>query len=126
MFIPDHVVWPALLMGIAVLGQTISPCEPGIRILSDDGMSTVEGSCLNEEVLDSRASELRFELLVERMGASGTSRSVQSGTFIPGTPSADTLSVATVSFVEGDTLHVRLSILDGDAELASTEIRRVL
>lgn len=99
------------------------PCDAEIRIVETGQNATIEAACAAPVAVDA-AHDLRYELLVDRIGASGTSRSKQGGAFIPGTASADTLSRMRVSFSPGDALNVQLLIYDGDQLVSSKEFHR--
>lgn len=107
------------------MAVSASPCDPIIRIVEEAGAATVEARCAGS-LSDHHNGEYRYELIVDRTGPAGTSRSKQSGTFTPGTSSADTLARTRVNLTSGDELHARLSIIEGDTVLKSRDIRRVL
>jgi|APHM01.1.fsa_nt_gi hypothetical protein len=59
------------------------------------------------------ATELRYELIIERTGIS-TSRSRQSGSFVPKPGRTDTLSTVRIGGRSGDRLHVHLLVRHDD------------
>lgn len=116
--------WMVIVLGAVFAAPAEPPeCEPSIRIIEQDESAIIEGACISFES-DPHNSELSYRLRVERIGAGGTSQSNQSGSFTPGARAADTLSRTSVTFAPGDVLHVRLTILLEDREIASTEVRR--
>src|SRR5690554_3140882 len=104
----------ALLIGILVWANCADlpgVCSPDIRVERSESTLTIENACTAGE---STGERLRYELIVDRIGRAGTSRSRQSGEFTVGSPSADTLSRTSISFSPGDSLNVRLLIFSGD------------
>lgn len=87
------------------------------------GTLEIQGACTGRGHSE---LELQYELIVARTGPSGTSRTRQSGTFIPGSPTADTLSRNSVSYDPGDSLFVQLKIFAGDEIVGKKEVRRDL
>ncbi|GEM_PF-5747748 len=118
--------WLGLLIGISIATVTTTPeCRPNIRIIEQERKAVVEGTCAPDGQ-GHHNSELRYELIVERIGSSGISRTRQAGTFTPGTSPADTLSRTSINFSTGDALHVRLLIYAGDRIISSAKIERNL
>ncbi len=113
-----------VFLGLLAASPT-PPCEPFLRILDEADHVVVEGACINPSS-EHYNGEFRFELTVDRRGESGNSRTNQSGTFTPGSESADTLVRTRVSLASGDELHARLIIYEDGRELGTKEIRRVL
>ncbi len=79
----------------------------------------ITGTFANDEA---PAGELGYELIVEREGAAGTSRSSQSGTFETRPGQTATLSTSRVNARPGDRLHIRLIISDGGATIAEDAV----
>lgn len=119
------MMWLIAILMAAIASAPAEPCEPFIRFIDEDDAVVVEGACINPGT-EHHNGEFRYELIVDRMGETGTTRSKQSGTFTPGVATADTLVRTRVSFSSGDELLARLIVLEGDVELGSKEIRRVL
>jgi hypothetical protein len=112
-------------MSPVALRTATDVCEPVIRTTYHGNGLVVEGSCYAADV-DHHNGDYSYELIVERSGAAGTSRTRQEGSFMPGSPSADTLGTTRVNYAAGDRLYARLFIrLDGET-IARTEIRRVI
>ena len=106
-----------LVPGADVQGQsstgtesTVSDrAEVRIRLQARNDWVQVLGVFENENMV---ADTLRYELQVRRMGATGTSVTSQSGSFVSYTGDVDSLSTSTISVRSGDQLKVRLQVFN--------------
>jgi len=106
-----------LIPGADVQGQSSTRTESAssdsaevkIRLQDRDDRVHVLGVFENENMV---ADTLTYELQVRRMGATGTSVSRQSGSFVSYTGDVDSLSTTTISVRSGDQLKVRLQVFN--------------
>lgn len=72
------------------------------------------------------ADILTYELTVRRRGAAGTTRSTQSGTFVPTPEAVDTLSTVQVNVQAGDRLRLRLIVRAGERPVDTARVERTI
>lgn len=89
------------------LEASSDPSGAQIQVHRQDETVRIQGVFINDHV---EAGELRYELEVQRDGASGMARTTQSGAFATAPAQTDTLSTVHVRVESGDRTEVHLTI----------------
>jgi hypothetical protein len=119
-----HITTLAVLLGFApMIGPSLCSAQtppvptPQITVEREGSLLTVRPTYTLPDTAGADTTALRYELTVERTGAS-TSSSRQGGAFTPTPGRPDTLSTVRLNAVSGDRLTVHLVVRRGEQVIA--------
>lgn len=112
-----------LLAGASVLLGAFSitddaGCQARVEAQPSNGMLLITGFCRNKSV---QPLSIRYELLTSRSGQAGSTRNMQSGSYVVGPSQEQALSQTSISYAPADACSIHLRVFNSQGHLLAED-----